>query len=170
MVESLYVTDKDIETHTWYEINFQFSAFLVKMCSIKSLSTSRKTLEFILTNDSVTDLEKKAVQTWISKVIVYITVHNFKNIIAPNVSPEIELEKYHSCCNILRTHDHTGSGVPLYLATLMYITGRYNSCLDVIKDCIKRLKEGCLEMMNVSVNLQLTELRLELESAYHWCY
>jgi hypothetical protein len=159
MVESMYVT-------IWHEINSKFSTFWHKMCSIENLNKLLNTLELILTNDSLADLEKKAIQTWISKVIVYITAHDFRNIIAPSVSPDIKLEKYNSCCKIFRTHDHTGSGAPLYLATLMYITGRYNSCLNAIIYCIKRLKEGYLQMMYVSVNLQLTELRLELESTY----
>jgi hypothetical protein len=44
------------------------------------------------------------------------------------------------------THDHKGSVAPLYLATLMYITGRYQSCLDVIIECNKRVKEGFLQV------------------------
>jgi hypothetical protein len=76
------------------------------------------------------------------------------------------LEKYNSCCKIFRTHDHTGCGAPLYLATLMYITGRYDSSLNVFLDCTEKLTEGYLQSMYVSVNLPLTELRLELESLY----
>jgi hypothetical protein len=78
--------------------------------------------------------------------------------------------------NIFRTHDHKGSVAPLYLATLMYITGRYQSCLDVIIECNKRVTEGFLQVVYVSVNLQLTVLRLELELQIHcirryvWCY
>jgi hypothetical protein len=49
----------------------------------------------------------------------------------------------------------------------MYITGRYKSCLDVIIESNKRLKEGSLQVVYVSVNLQLTVLRLELESTLH---
>ena len=166
MVESIYVTEEDIETHTWREINSLFPPFMHIMCTIGNENILLNKLKLILTNDSLTDFEKKAIQTWISKVIVYMTAHDFRNIIAPNASPDIKLEKYHSCCNIFRTHDHTGCGAPLYLATLMYITGRYNPCLNVILDCTKRLTEGYLQSMYVSVNLQLTELRLELESLY----
>ena len=166
MVESIYVTEEEIETHTWHEINSLFPTFMHIMCSIGNENILLNKLELILTNDSLTDFEKKAIQTWISKVIVYITAHDFRNIIAPNVSPDIKLEKYHSCCNIFRTRDHTGSAAPLYLATLMYITGRYDSCLNVLLDCSKRLTEGYLQSMHVSVNLPLTELRLELESLY----
>ena len=165
--EGKYVTDEDIETHTWHEINTQFYAFLYKQSSIADLHTLLRTLELIRTNDSLTDLEKIAVQTWISEVTIYITTHNFKDIIAPNVSPDTVLEKYNLCCNIFRTHDHKGSVAPLYLATLMYITGRYKSCLDVIIESNKRLKEGSLQVVYVSVNLQLTVLRLELESTLH---
>ena len=161
--ESLYVTNEDIETDTWLEINAQFHTFLSKQSSIAYLNTLLRTLELILIKESLNDLEEITVQTWISKVTVCITTRNFKDIIAPDVSPDIVLEKYNSCCNIFRTHDHKGSVAPLYLATLMYITGRYHSCLDVTIECIKRLKEGFLQMVCVSVNIQLTELRLELE-------
>ena len=162
--ESIYVTDEDIETHTWHEINVQCNCFQSERSSIADLSTLLRTLELILTKDSLTDLKKIAIQTWISEDTVHVTTYNFKDIIAPNVSPDIELEKYNSCCNIFRIHDHKGSLVPLYLATLMYITGRYHSCLYVIMECNKRLKEGFLQVMYVSENLQLTELRLELQS------
>jgi hypothetical protein len=161
--EGKYVTDENIETDTWLEINTQFYAFLYKQSSIADLHTLLRTLELIRTKDSLTDLEKIAVQTWISEVTIYITTHNFKDIIAPNVSPDTVLEKYNLCCNIFRTHDHKGSVAPLYLATLMYITGRYQSCLDVIIECNKRVKEVFLQVVYVSVNLQLTVLRLELE-------
>ena len=140
-----------------------FKSFQYTLWSIVELDTLLKTLELMLTKDSVTDLVKRAVQTWISEVTVHITAHNFKDIIAPNVSPNIALEKYNSFCNILRTHDHKGRLSPLYLATLMYITGRYHSCLDVIIGCTERIKGGFLNVMYVSVFLQLTELRLELE-------
>ena len=163
MGESRYVTAENIETDTWHEINTHFYAFLYKQSSIADLHTLLRTLELIRTKDSLTDLEKIAVQTWISEVTIYITTHNFKDIIAPNVSPDTVLEKYNLCCNIFRTHDHKGSVAPLYLATLMYITGRYQSCFDVIIECNKRVKEGFLQVVYVSVNLQLTVLRLELE-------
>jgi hypothetical protein len=171
MFESTDVKEKDIETHTWNEINTQFPTFLYKTRSIEGLCTLLKTLVLILTNDSLTDLEKKAIQTWISTAIDWLAAHDFRNIIAPNVSPDIKLEKYHSCCKIFRTHDHKGSDAPLYLATLMYITGRYNSCLNALIYCIKRLNEGYIQMMYVSEILQLTELRIELESPYemHSC-
>ena len=165
--ESRYVTDENIETDTWREINTQFYAFLYKQSPIADLHTLLRTLKFIRTKDSLTDLEKIAIQTWISEVTIYITTHNFKDIIAPNVSPDTMLEKYNLCCNIFRTHDHKGSVAPLYLATLMYITGRYQSCLDVIIECNKRVKEGFLQVVYVSVNLQLTVLRLELELTLH---
>jgi len=165
--EGIYVTNEDIETHTWREINTQFYSFQYTLGSIVEVDTLLKTLELMLTKDSLTDLERRAVHTWISEATVHITIHNFKDIIAPNVSPDIVLEKYNSCCNIFRTHDTKESVAPLYLATLMYITGRYHSCLDVIMGCIKRLEEGLLDVMHVSVYLQLTELRLELELALH---
>jgi hypothetical protein len=38
MVESIYVTEKDIETHTWQEINFKFTTFWDKMFSIEDLN------------------------------------------------------------------------------------------------------------------------------------
>ena len=161
--ESRYVTDEDIETDVWLEINTQFHAFLYKQSSIADFNTLLRTLDLILTKDSLTHLEKIAVQTWISEVAIYITTHNFKDIIAPNVSPDTVLKKYNLCCNIFHTLDHKGSVAPLYLATLMYITGRYQSCLHVITECNKRLKEGFLQVVYVSVNLQLTILRLELE-------
>ena len=161
--ESRYVTDEDIETDVWLEINTQFHAFLYKQSSIADFNTLLRTLDLILTKDSLTHLEKRAVQTWISEVAIYITTHNFKDIIAPNVSPDTVLKKYNLCCNIFHTLDHKGSVAPLYLATLMYITGRYQSCLHVITECNKRLKEGFLQVVYVSVNLQLTILRLELE-------
>jgi hypothetical protein len=78
--EGKYVTDEDIETHTWHEINTQFYAFLYKQSSIADLHTLLRTLELIRTKDSLTDLEKIAVQTWISEVTIYITTHNFKDI------------------------------------------------------------------------------------------
>jgi hypothetical protein len=161
--ESIHVTKEDIETHTWHEIKPQFKSFQYALWSIVGLDTLLKTFELMLTKDSLTDLEKRAVQTWISEVTVHTTIHNFEDIIAPNVSPDIVLEKYNSCCNIFRTHDHKESVAPLYLATLMYITGRYHSCLDVFIGCIERIKGGFLNVMYVSVFLQLTELRLELE-------
>ena len=164
--ESIYVTDEDIETDTCHLIKAQFYTFQYKYSSIADLSALLRTLELILTKDSLTDVEKIAVQTWISKVVVHITMCNYKDIIAPNISADIELEKYNSCCNIFRTHDDKGSVASLYLATLMYITGRYHSCLDVIIEYNKRLKEGFV-MMHVSVYLQLTELRLELESTLY---
>jgi hypothetical protein len=83
-----------IETDTWREINTHFYAFLYKQSSIADLHTLLRTLELIRTKDSLTDLEKIAVQTWISEVTIYITTHNFKDIIAPNVSPDTVLEKY----------------------------------------------------------------------------
>ena len=48
----------------------------------------------------------------------------------------------------------------------MYITGRYDFSLNVFLDCTEKLTEGYLQSMYVSVNLPLTELRLELESLY----
>jgi hypothetical protein len=162
--ESIYVTDEDIETHIWLEINTHCDFFLDKQSFIADLNALLRKLQLILTKDSLTDLEKIAVQTWISEVTVYITMHNFKDITTPNIYPDIVLEKYNSCCNIFRTHDHKGSVASLYLATLMYITGRYHSCLDVIIECNKWLKEGFVHVVYISVNLQLTELRLELES------
>jgi hypothetical protein len=162
--ESIYVTDEDIETHLWLEINTHWDFFLDNYSLIADLNALLRKLELILTKDSLTDLEKIAVQTWISEVTVYITMNNFKDISAPNIYPDIVLEKYNSCCNIFRTHDQKGSVASLYLATLMYITGIYHSCLDVIIECNKRLKEGFVHVVYISVNLQLTELRLELES------
>jgi hypothetical protein len=165
--ESIYVTDEDIETDTCHLIKAQFYTFQYKYSSIADLSALLRTLELILTKDSLTDVEKIALQTWISEVVVHITMCNFKDIIAPNISADIVLEKYNSCCNIFRTHDHKGSVAPLYMATLMYLTGRYHSCLDVMIEYIKRLKNGILLFVSVSVNLQLTELRLELESTLY---
>jgi hypothetical protein len=161
--ESIYVTYEDIETDTCNIISDQFCTFLYKCISIADLSALLRTLELILTKDSLTDVEKIAVQTWINKVVVHITMCNYKDIIAPNISADIALEKYNSCCNIFRTHDHKGSVAPLYMATLMYITGRYHPCLNVMIEYNKRLKNGILLCVSVSVNLQLTELRLELE-------
>ena len=138
-----------------------------KQCSITNINTLLGSLQSIQIKDSLTDLEKRAVQTWINSVTIRIATHNFKDIIAPKVSPDIVLGKYKSCCNILRTHDHKGSLSPFYLATLMYITGRYDSCLGVIREYNKRLKEGVSKVVDVSVNLQLTELRLELESTLY---
>ena len=162
--ESIFVTKEDIEEYTRHEINSPFIFFLSNQNSITDLRKLLRTLELILTKDSLTDLEVRAVQTWISKVTVYITIHNFKDIIAPNVSPDTVLEKYNSCYNIFRTHDHKGSATPLYLATLMYITGRYHSCLEVIIEYNKRPTKGLENYFYLSVNLELTEIRLELES------
>jgi hypothetical protein len=163
--ESIHVTKEDIETLTYHEIDIHFYSF---HCTYSSLI---RTLELIRTKDSLTELEKIAVQMWFSKASHYISIDDFKDIIAPNVSPDIVLEKYNSCCNIFRTHDIKGSTAPLYLATLMYITGRYHSCLNVIIDLNKRfkmpIKEGFVSMVHVTLNLQLTELRLELELALY---
>ena len=137
--ESIYVTDEDIETHIWLEINTHWDFFLDNQSLIADLNALLRKLELILTKDSLTDLKKIAVQTWISEVNVYITMNNFKDISAPNIYPDIVLEKYNSCCKIFRTHDQKGSVASLYLATLMYITGRYHSCLDVIIEYNKRL-------------------------------
>jgi hypothetical protein len=63
------------------------------MCSIGNENILLNKLEFILTNDSLTDFEKKAIQTWINKVIVYITAHDFRDIIAPNLSDNIDIYK-----------------------------------------------------------------------------
>jgi hypothetical protein len=164
--EGIYVTNEVIEKHTWLEIHENFHYFQHSLGYITDLDTLLQTLELMLTKDSLTDLEKRAVQTWINSVAIRISTHNFKDIIAPNVSPDIELEKYKSCCNILRIHDEKGSVAPLYLATLMYITGRYLSCLDVIMECFTRLKDGFADVMDVSASLQLTELRLELELSF----
>jgi hypothetical protein len=164
--EGIYVTNEDIEKHTWLEIHEYFHAFQCSLGYITELDTLLQTLELMLTKGSLTDLEKRALHTWINSVIIRISTHNFKDIIAPNVSPDIELEKYKSCCNILRTHDEKGSVAPLYLATLMYITGRYLSCLDVIMECFTERKGRFTDVMHVSVSLQLTELRLELELSF----
>ena len=164
--EGIYVTNEDIEKHTFFEIHEKLHLLQYSLSYITDLDTLLQTLELMLTKDSLTDLEKRAVQTWINSVTIRISTHNFKDIIAPNVSPDIKLEKYNSCCNILRTHDEKGSVVPLHLATLMYITGRYRLCLDFIMECFTRLKDGFGEVMHVSVNLQLTELRLELELSF----
>ena len=161
--EGIYVTNEDIEINTWIEIHEYFHFFQYSLCYIKDLNTLLQTLELMLTKDSLTDLEKRAVQTWINSATIRISTHNFKDIIAPNVSPDIVLEKYKSCYNIFRNHDEKGSVAPLYLATLMYITGRYLSCLGVIMECFTRRKDGFADTMSVSVSLQLTELRLELE-------
>jgi hypothetical protein len=63
MGESRYVTAENIETDTWHEINTHFYAFLYKQNSIADLHTLLRTLELIRTKDSLTDLEKIAVQT-----------------------------------------------------------------------------------------------------------
>ena len=151
--ESIYVIDEDIETHIWLEINTHCDFFLDNQSLIADLNALLRKLELILTKDSLTNLEKIAEQTWISEVTVYITMHNFKDITTPNIYPDIVLEKYNSCCNIFRTHDQKGSVASLYMATLMYITGRYDSCLDVIIECNKRLKEGFVHVVYISVNL-----------------
>ena len=133
------------------------------MGGIEELDTLLKILELALTKDSLTNWEKMAVQTWIGNITVNITTYNFKDIIAPSVSPDIALEKYNSCCKIIRTHYQKGNVALLYLATLMYITGRYHSCLECIKECITRNDNLFLSVFHVLVCLQLTELRLELE-------
>ena len=76
--ESIYVTYEDIETDTCHIISAQFCTFLYKCRSIADLSAFLRTLELILTKDSLTDVEKIAVQTWISKVVVHITMCNYK--------------------------------------------------------------------------------------------
>ena len=164
--EGIYVTNKDIEKHTWLEIHEYFHVFQLSLGYITELDTLLQTLKLMLTKGSLTDLEKRAVHTWINSVTIRISTHNFKDIIAPNVSPDIEFEKYKSCCNILRTHDEKGSAAPLHLATLMYITGRYLSCLDVITECFTERKDRFADVMHVSVSFQLTELRLELELSF----
>jgi hypothetical protein len=63
------------------------------------------------------------------------------------------------CFDIFICHDHKGSVAPLYLATLMYITGRYHPCLNVMIEYNKRLKNGvCTAIFSTSVSESLVRI------------
>lgn len=163
LMETDNVSNKDKEIHSWHEINAQFYSFLFKQYNLKTLQALLSTLISVQCYKKLSTLTQTAIKTWISETKVYIASHEFKKI-----TEEMEqlktTEVLNTCTEIFRNNDHPGSVALLYLATAMYITGRYNDCLEVIIENNKRLKENYLQVIYFSNILQLQELRLELET------
>lgn len=105
-------------------------------------------------------------KAWISEVIVYINSHKFKELKNTELGTAKSCDISKTCSDVFLIHDHPGSVALLYLATMMYITGQYKSCLEVIIKSNKRLKEGYLQVIFFSTILQIQELRLELETTF----
>ena len=160
--ESLYVTNEDIEKQTWQEISAQSTFILPRVTDLSDLKQLSCALKEFQEDDSLSELEQTVVKAWISAATVYLTAHNFKELTAPDVD-EVKFAK---SLKILRACDHKGSVALLYLATLLYVTKRYESCLEVIRDSNERINDGFLQVVHISVNLQLVEMGLELESNF----
>lgn len=164
--EEDYISKEDIEIHTWHEINAQLNSFLFQQSFREDLQNLLNVLQSVKEKETFSLLKYTAVKAWISEVIVYINSHKFKELKNTELGTAKSCDIFKTCSDVFLIHDHPGSVSLLYLATMMYITGQYKSCLEVIIKSNKRLKEGYLQVIFFSTILQIQELRLELETTF----